>query len=586
MRASVVERRLDKAEKVMELARRRGFFWPSTELYGGVGGFLDFGPLGVALKRKIEEKWRRWFVLRHQDFIVEVETPVIMPEVVFKASGHVDHFTDHAVSCIDCGRKYRADHVVEEATRLKGLEGLSAEELSKLMEERGVKCPECGGRLGKVYSFNLLFKTSIGPYVENVAYARPEAAQGMFVNFSKVLRVMRGKLPLGIAQVGKVLRNEISPRQGPIRLREFTIMEVELFFDPQNPSCPLLSEVADVELPLLTEEDVRAGVSEPRRVRAGEAVEKGLIKTEWNAYFMAISKAFLESLGVPAECQRFVAKLPSERAHYAAQVYDQLVKLERWGWVEVSGHAYRTDYDLRRHMEASGQDLRVYARPEAPSASPRLVVKPLVEALRASFGNEADEVLRELSKLEARRVEDELKAKGFVQVGGFKLTRQHLEVREEVKEAGRRFISHVAEPSFGAERLIYVAMEYAYTEREGRVVLKLPVDAAPLEAVVLPLVSRDGMPELAHRVYRLLADAGLRVEYDESGSIGRRYARADEVGVPIAVTIDHQSLADGTVTLRDRDTWRQVRAPIEGLPETLKSYLSGRLSFEKLGVPL
>ena len=165
----IMERRGDKAERVMELAHRRGFFWPSTELYGGVGGFLDFGPLGAAMKRKLEEKWRRWFVLRHQDFIVEVETPVVMLGKVFEASGHVKHFTDYVVSCVSCGRKYRADHLIEEATGLTGLEGFSAEELSRLIEERGVKCPECGGRLEEVRPFNLLFRTPGVHTIEAVA---------------------------------------------------------------------------------------------------------------------------------------------------------------------------------------------------------------------------------------------------------------------------------------------------------------------------------------------------------------------------------------------------------------------------------
>ncbi|MCX8204324.1 MAG: glycine--tRNA ligase [Candidatus Nezhaarchaeota archaeon] len=572
-----------KAEKVMELAQRRGFFWPSTELYGGVGGFLDFGPLGAVLKRKVEEKWRRWFVHRHQDLIVEIETPVVMIGRVFEASGHVEHFTDYVVDCTECRRKYRADHMVEEATGLRGLERLSPRELSQLIEERGVKCPECGGRLSEVKTFNLLFRTFIGPYTENVAYARPEAAQGMFVNFARVFRLMRGKLPLGIAQVGKVLRNEVSPRQGPIRLREFTIMELELFFNPEAPSCPFISAVEDVELPLLTEEDVEAGRKSPRRVKVREAVEEGLIKTEWNAYFMALSKSFLESLGVPSERQMFVAKLPGERAHYAVQVYDQLVNLERWGWVEVSGHAYRTDYDLKRHMEASGQDLSVYYGPGGLE-SRRLALKPVIEAIKESFGSEASRVLKELSSLSPERAYADLRSKGYVEVAGLKLTSSHLLVREEVEKASKCVVPHVAEPSFGAERLIYVVMEYAYTERNGRVVLSLPVDLAPIEVVVLPLLSRDGLPELAQRVYRLLADSGLRVDYDESGSIGRRYARADEVGVPVAVTIDYQSLVDGTVTLRNRDTWRQVRASINELPEKLKMYLSGRVAFEELGV--
>lgn len=570
-------------EKVVELAHRRGFFWPSSELYGGVSGFLDFGPLGAAMKHRLEEKWRKWFVLRHQDFIAEIETPVVMPSKVFEASGHVQHFTDYVVDCKSCSRKFRADHLIEEQTGLRGLEGLGSEALSKLIAEHGVRCPECGGALGEVRSFNLLFRTTIGPYTENVAFARPEAAQGMFINFSKVYRVMREKLPLGIAQIGKVLRNEISPRQGPIRLREFTIMEIELFFDPEDPTCPLLDKVREEELKLLTEEDVEKG-AEPRKVKVGEAVEEGYIKTEWNAYFMALSKGFLESLGVPDDKQLFVAKLPSERAHYAAQVYDQTVYLDRWGWVEVSGHAYRTDYDLKGHMEVSGEDLRVYKRLDTPVVKHKLTFKPNVELIKKDFGSNVGGILKEISRLRVEEISEALTRIGFIEVLGFRLTRDHFIFKEEeVKETGRRFIPHVAEPSFGAERLVYVTLEYAYSEREGRVVLKLPKDLAPIEIVVLPLVSRDGLPEVAKRVYEELVHRGFRVEYDESGSIGRRYARVDEIGVPLAVTVDHQTLEDNSVTVRDRDTWSQVRVKVEELPAKLRAYLDGELSFKELG---
>ncbi|MCS7364433.1 MAG: glycine--tRNA ligase, partial [archaeon GB-1867-035] len=233
---------LDKYDKIVELAKRRGFIWPAAELYGGVRGFIDFGPLGAALKRNIEEKWRRWFILRHQDFIVEIETPVVMPARVFEASGHLEHFTDFIVECTKCHRKFRADHLIVEQTEIRDVEFLSIEELNSIIKEKNVKCPECSGKLGLVQTFNLLFKTTIGPYSESIGYARPEAAQGMFLAFKRVYEVMRNKLPLGIAQLGRVLRNEISPRQGPIRLREFTIMELELFFDPEDPKCPLFDD--------------------------------------------------------------------------------------------------------------------------------------------------------------------------------------------------------------------------------------------------------------------------------------------------------------------------------------------------------
>ncbi|MCS7385590.1 MAG: glycine--tRNA ligase [archaeon GB-1867-005] len=578
---------MDKYDKIMELARRRGFLWPASELYGGVRGFMDFGPLGALLKRNIEEKWRRWFVLRHQDFIVEIETPIVMPSKVFEASGHLEHFTDYIVECTVCHRMFRADHLIEEQAGIKGVEALSADELTSIIIEKGVVCPECGGKLGEVKAFNLLFKTTIGPYSENVGYARPEAAQGMFLAFKRVYEVMRNKLPLGIAQVGKVLRNEISPRQGPIRLREFTIMELELFFDPKEPKCPLFGDYRDEVLPLLPEADIRAGVKEPRFVTAGEAVETGLILNEWGAYFMVLGKQFAESLGIPEKCQMFIEKLPEERAHYSAQTYDQVVKLERWGWVEIAGYSHRTDYDLRRHMEYSGVDLRVFKPYPKPMKIEVTVVKPNMSILGRKFRSEAKRIAEALKAIDPEYVVKELEEKGFVEVAGFKLGRDGLIISKEVNEVkGRRFIPQVVEPSFGADRIVYATLEYAYSEKEGRVVLKLPRDVAPIQVCVFPLVSRNGLPEFARMVYERLRRSGLRVEYDESGSIGRRYARADEVGVPIAVTIDYQSLEDETVTLRDRDSWKQVRVKVEGLENLILKYLSGQLEFHELGAPL
>ncbi len=560
------------ADKVMELARRRGFFWASAELYGGVSGFLDFGPLGKLLKRKIEEKWRYWFVLRNQEFVVEVETPIITPYKVFEASGHVSHFMDYMVECLTCGRKFRADHVIEEQTGLSGLEGLSEEQLTSIIIEKGVKCPECRGQLGSAKKFNLLFKTTIGPYSENVGFARPEAAQGMFTTFNRVYNVVRNKLPLGIAQIGKVMRNEISPRQGPIRLREFTIMELELFYDPQEPSCPVLDK-GEV-LRLVPEERVAKRDLTPMEVAVDEALKRGLVACEWLAYFMVTAQKFVQDLGIPWDKQMFVAKLPHERAHYASQVYDQVVKLEKWGWVEVSGHAFRTDYDLRGHMASSGEDLRVYKQLPAEVEVEEVEVKPVSEAIKEDFGAEASAVINSLKLMPGERVLEEIRTKGFFEVGKFRVYQKHVnfnKVKRVVK--GRRFIPFVAEPSFGAERLVYAVMEYAYREKEGRIVSSLPPDVAPIEAVVLPLVNRDGLPEKAMEVYNALKLRGLVVEYDDSGSIGRRYARADEVGVPLAITIDRQTMEDGTVTIRDRDTWRQVRCPISELPEVVEAYV-------------
>ncbi|MCS7139181.1 MAG: glycine--tRNA ligase [Candidatus Nezhaarchaeota archaeon] len=560
------------ADKVMELARRRGFFWISAELYGGVSGFLDLGPLGKLLKRKIEEKWRYWFVLRNQDFVVEIETPIITPYKVFEASGHVHHFTDYIAECLKCGRKFRADHLIEEQTGLSGLEGMSEEQLSSIMIEKGVKCPECGGQLSNVKRFNLLFRTTIGPYSENIGFARPEAAQGMFTTFNKVYGVMRNKLPLGIAQIGKVMRNEISPRQGPIRLREFTIMELELFYDPQEPSCPVLDK-GEV-LRLVPESFVAERRFEALEITVREALDKKLVLSEWLAYFMVSAQKFVKDLGIPWDKQMFIAKLPQERAHYAAQVYDQVVKLDKWGWVEVSGHAFRTDYDLRGHMAVSGEDLRVYKRMSNEEDVEEVEVKPVIEAIEEDYGVEASQVIHAIRMMPGERVQEEISSKSYFEMGKYRIYAKHVKferVRRKVK--GRKFIPFVAEPSFGAERLLYAAIEHAYREKEGRIVLSLPPDVAPIEAVVLPLVSRDGLPEKAREVYNLLKMRGIIVEYDEAGYIGRRYARADEVGIPLAITIDNQTLKDGTVTIRDRDTWRQVRCPIQQLPDTIEAYV-------------
>lgn len=574
----------DKYEKISRLAKRRGFFWLSSEIYGGVSGFIDLGPLGVQMKLKIMDKWREFFIKRHQEFIVEVETPVVMPERVFQASGHLEHFTDYIVECLKCHRKFRADHLLEETLSLEGLERLSEKDLDELIRNNNVKCPECGGPLGAVQKFNLLFKTTIGPYAENVGYARPEAAQGMFTAFMRVYEAMRRRLPLGIAQLGKVLRNEISPRQGPIRLREFTIMELELFYDPKNPQCELLSDVKDVELRLLTEEHVAKGIKEPVIESVEVAVKKGYIISEWNAYFMALAKLFVNELGVPDDKQMFIAKLPEERAHYAVQTYDQVVWTERWGWVEVSGHAYRTDYDLRRHMEFSGQDLRAYRFLKKPIIKRRLVAKFNKALIGRVFRKKAKEIISHLEAFSQEEVVRRLKEHGYIEVAGEKLGKEYFEISEvEEKISTERFIPHVAEPSFGAERCLYVTLEYSYSERDSRIVLSIPRDLAPIDVAVFPLVASRELVKKAREVYELLKDRGFTVVYDDEGSIGRRYVRVDEIGVPFSVTIDAQSLSDNTATVRDRDTWRQVRLRIREIPDFLELGVKNpRKSFEDL----
>ena len=557
----------DKHKLLSETARRRGFFWGSFEIYGGLSGFLDLGPLGVGLKRRIEDTWREFFLRRHG--FVEVSTPIITPHRVLEVSGHVENFKDPMTECNNCKRRFRADQLVKEATGLE-TEGMSLEQLGALLKERHVKCPECGGELGPPQYFMTMFKTSIGPYGEDPAYGRPEAAQGIFVNFRRILETMREKFPIGIAQVGTVLRNEISPRQGPIRLREFTIMDFELFFDPEEPDCPYLDEVASEELSIVTIEARKEETESATKIKVGEAVKRQVIKAPWAAYFMALSKRFLNQLGVDGQHQRFFEKLPAERAHYSAQTFDHEIELDRWGWTEVAGFAYRTDYDLRKHMEATGEDLRVFK----PYPTPRLrkvkSIRPNHQNIRKIFREETGRVADLISKDDPERLLRARKAGESARIGQYTVPPDCFDVvEEEVKETGTRFLPHVVEPSFGVERLLYTTLEYNLTMKEDRLILGLPFNLAPIQASVFPLVNKDGLQKRATVVYEALIAKGWRVEYDESGSIGRRYARADEAGVPLGITIDYDTLKDDTVTVRDRDSWSQVRTPIGTLASTI-----------------
>ena len=576
-------------EKFLELMSEGGFFYPSFEIYRGkaeVGGFYDYGPLGVELKRNIIEKWRRVFIYPYQDFIVEIETPIIMPKIVFEASGHLEHFTDAIVECTRCGRKYRADHLIEEELGKRGIsvrtEGLGLDELNELIRKYGIKCPVCGGELGEVKAFNLLFQTTIGPYSENIGYLRPETAQGMFVSFPKVFNLMGRKLPLGIAQVGKVGRNEISPRQGLIRLREFTQMEIEFFFDPENPRCPYLDEL-DVKLRIVPEKDVAAGIKEPREFRPREAVESGVVPNEWMAFFMGLATIYMNELGIPLDHQYFLAKLPQERAHYAAASFDQMVYSERFGWVEVSGHAYRTDYDLSRHMKYSGYDLTVERRLSTPKEVVEVRVYPNPQRIRDAFASEAPRVMQAISKADPRWLVNELNSKGVVVVDGYSITRDMVFIREEKRKVFvERFIPHDVEPSFGVDRIIYVTLEHAYTEIDGKPVLRLPPDIAPIKVAVLPIIKKDEYVSIGKRIFREFSRAGVRAVYDDDGTIGSRYARYDALGVPFAVTIDDKTPIDNTVTIRDRDTKAQVRVSINDVVSIIIDAVLRKLTINEI----
>jgi len=576
--------KLDKYEMVAELARRRGFFWPSFEIYGGVSGFLDLGPLGTVMKRRIVDKWLDTFVRKHG--FVEISTPVITPERIFQASGHVDHFKDLMVECLSCKRRFKADHLLKEAAGIQA-EAFSLKQIEQTINERQIRCVECGGQLSKPVYFSTMFRTTIGPYGESVGYGRPEAAQGMFIDFKRVYETLRERMPIAIAQIGTALRNEISPRQGPIRLREFTIMEFEFFYDPSEPSCPYINEVSEKEIRILPLQLRNRGIEEPITGTIRKVLDEKLVLSEWSAYFMALSQQFMTDLGIPEAKQRFHEKLPSERAHYSSQTYDHEVWLDRWGWVEMAGHANRSNYDLSSHLRESGTDLTVFKKYDQPVVRKERVVRPVDSTIGRAFKAEAGKVRKLLENARSEDVDRSIREKGFYVAGGFRILPEHIRFEwTDTKESGRRFVPEVIEPSFGAERLIYAVLEYAYTQVNDRLVLNIPVDLAPVQVSVFPLMAKDGLAEKAQAVCDMLRRTKFDVEYDESGTIGRRYARADEIGVPIAVTIDYDTLKDDTVTLRDRATWKQVRTQVRSLVDKLGIYLMKSCSFSELGIPL
>jgi glycyl-tRNA synthetase len=576
---------MDFFDKIFTLGKRRGFIWPSFEIYGGIGGLYDYGPMGTLLKKNIEDKWRDYFVRKEE--MVEISSTVIAPHQVFEASGHVAHFTDVMTTCTSCGKTFRTDHVLKWA-KVGFAEGTTMDKLDELVEEHDVKCPECHGMLSKSEPFNLMFEMTIGPFKKGItAYGRPEAAQGQFTAFKRVFAAERERLPLGVAQIGKCLRNEISPRQGPIRLREFTIIDYEVFFDPENMHSPRIKEVEDFKLPMLLADEQIKNTDRVQIYTVREALERELIKNEILAYFLAKAVKFAEELGLSLDKQRLREQLPEERAHYSKETFDQEIWTESLGWVEVSGHAYRTNYDLSRHMIYSGVDTRVFKRFDESREIEKTVLTPEVDTIRSRFGDQADRVIDLLKRADPEVLEENIKAKGFYELPGtvsLRVTSEYVRfttVKE--KSAGKYFTPHVVEPSFGVDRIFYAVLEHAYTEKNSRIILHLPRDVAPVKLLVLPLVNKDGLPEKAKEVYDMLLSEGFYVAYDYSGSVGRRYARADEIGVPLCLTIDYQTMNDDTVTLRDRDTWIQVRTDFDDLPDLLRKYFNNKIDFNQLG---
>ncbi|QLH80796.1 glycine--tRNA ligase [Halosimplex pelagicum] len=591
---------MSEGSDLTELAKRRGFFLQSAGAYGGVSGFYTFGPNGAALKDNIEDTWRDRFTVREGN--MEIDAPTVMPEPVFEASGHLDGFDDMIVECPQCGASHRADHVVEDNTDYEEAEALGPERVGEIIAEYELVCPDCGtGLAGEaVEDFNLMFETTIGPGSSSPGYLRPETAQGIFVEFPQLAEYARNQLPFGVTQIGRAYRNEISPRKSLVRVREFTQAELELFVDPEEDE-PDLSAVEDVVAPFYSAAAQENEDGETRDLTIGEAVEEGVVTDPWIAYYLGVATEWYERIGVDMDRFRFRQHLSGELAHYAADCWDA-ESYVTGDWVEIAGFAYRGDYDLSKHDEHSDDDYTIFKQYDEPVTVERPTVDPDMSALGPEFGGAAGDVADALERL-AEEDPDAFREAGedgevTVDVDGesydVPVSQTGFSV-EEVTESGEHITPHVVEPSLGIDRALYTVLDHCYREDEidgeQRTFLELPAAVAPTTVGVFPLMDRDGLGEKAREVAADLRERGLSVAYDDSGAIGRRYRRQDEVGTPFCVTVDYATVGEardddegepGTVTVRERDTTAQKRVDVEALPETLEALREGELAFAEL----
>ncbi|MEA4957613.1 Threonine--tRNA ligase [bioreactor metagenome] len=568
-------------DKMINISTKRGFLWPSFEIYSGVSGFTDYGPLGAILKNNIMQLWRKQYIAGEGYY--EIESPTVTPEEVLKASGHVDNFTDPMTQCVGCKEVFRADHIIEEVSGLE-VEGMTNEELDGIVEKHKVDCPNCGDKLSEIWNYNLMFKTNIGAKGNKTGYMRPETAQGIFILFKRLSRFFKNKLPFGAVQLGKAYRNEISPRQGVIRLREFTQAEAEIFVDPKNKTHPKFKMIANEKLVLNSQKTQIEGKN-PITITAKEALETGIVANEILIYQIYLAKKFLKDLGIPDDVLRFRQHLPNEMAHYAIDCWDVEVKTDRYGWVEIIGIADRGDYDLKSHSKHSNEELNLFIQYENPKIISKTIIKPNMAKFGPAFKQDAGKVKsflenidEELIEAVQNSIEEQGLYKASIDDSYFEIKKEHVtfeNIEEKVK--GEKIIPHVIEPSFGIDRILYSVLLHSFHKAENeedKDYFKLANSIAPIQIGVFPLMNKDNLNELATEITSSLRNSGFMVDYDTSGTIGKRYARADEIGVPIAITIDYDSLEDSKVTIRDRDTEKQERVNIEDLKKIVGNYFN------------
>lgn len=612
-----------------QLLKRRFFFAPSFDIYGGVSGLYDYGPPGCALLANIVDTWRRHFVL--EEDMLEVECSMLTPHEVLKTSGHVDKFVDWMCKDPKSGEIFRADHLVEEVleARLKGdkiargqnaseeesddkkkrkkkvkeikteklddqvvqtyenilaqIDGYSGPQLGEIMTKHAIVNPATGTPLDQPIEFNLMFETAIGPSGQMKGYLRPETAQGQFLNFQKLLDFNNEKMPFASASIGKAFRNEISPRSGLLRVREFLMAEIEHFVDPEDKSHGRFDEVKNIRLDFLPRSTQEKGSSLVSNMTVGEAVSSGMVDNETLGYFLARIYSFLVKIGVDSERLRFRQHLQNEMAHYASDCWDAELQTS-FGWIEAVGCADRSAYDLSVHAARTNEKMVVRQQ----LAEPIEVEKYEIEINKKKFGPKFRKDASTVEKWIMGRTQCELEdyAKELNKNGHISCSIEPLPEPVEIDsgllkiekikrtEHIREYTPNVIEPSFGIGRIIYCIFEHQFWARENdkdRTVLSFPSIVAPTKVLLVPLSSHDDLQPLVKKVSDRLRKEQLPFKVDDSSaSIGKRYSRNDELGTPFGITIDFDSLKDESATLRERDSTKQVRGNYADLIRAVK----------------
>jgi len=504
------ENKKEFLQELISFMQRKGFVWgPEPEIYGGTAGFYTYGPLGKLLKNRVEDVIRR--TLQQEEFF-EVECPIVLERRVWEASGHLKGFTDAMIACSKCKSNFRIDQLLEDYPETHTFK--KPEQYLNFIKEKKLKCPSCGGEFKpEIKKHDLMMKTKVG--VNQEAYNRPETATTTYLPFLRFTDFFRRQPVFGVFQIGKAFRNEISPRQHIIRMREFTQAEAQLFIKKElKNDFEKYKEVEDDVLPLWDYKSQEA--NKPlQKIKIKEALKKGFFKSQAYAWTITVTYKLFRNMGIPEQRMRMRQHFTDEKAFYADDAWDLEINTNSFGWVEVCGVHDRTDYDLKQHEKYSKTELKAF-----------------------------DEI------------------------------------------TGKKYVPHILEIAFGTDRPVFALLDFFYEKKEkeeGKTVFRIPYYLSPIPIAVFPLMRKPELVKKAREVYNLLKKHFL-CTYDETGQIGRRYLRASEAGTAFCITIDYETLEnkEPDVTIRDRDTEKQVRVKIKDLKETLRALLNKEKKFEEL----